>query len=498
MRTWTLLRAFGNLTLSCVVLWAAAGTATAWEAIWHLGGYTPEIGTNVHVDAAGHVYVAGWALIDSRGDSDIVAVKYDPNGVKLWDYLYDAGLHNALGYDEPVGIGTDSAGNVYVAGRCRFDRAGTQDYDYVAFKLNSDGVHQWTAHYDRTDGSSPHGDDRAVDMHVDSAGNLWVFGESDGDYLTLKYNTHGVLQWTARYAGDFPGVGNIPAAIAVDAAGNAVVTGSSMDASAAYDYVTLKYDSTGAQVWRTRYGHAGAHGFEATAIAVDGGGNVAVTGATQVGGGTVQPTDMTTVYYSSDGVEQWARTFSGTGDNGIFDDRGTSVAFDSNGHVIAAGWATMTGTAIDYLVVKYDSSGVEQWHALYNEMPSSPSTADSYDYAYAVAVDAAGGIHVAGRLHRDWMGVTQDQTYGVVSYTPAGALAAVRHFDHDPSLPLPDEALAIAVSASGVLAVTGAAYGPSTWEDIGTFSETLTSGSLVFADGFETGSTGRWSATVGG
>lgn len=485
-----------SLLVSAAVQWTVPGSAGAWEAIWNLGGLTPEVGTHVDIDDDGNVYVAGWALIESRGDSDLIAIKYDPAGVKLWDYQFDAGLHNALGFDEPVGIGTDAAGNVYVAGRCRFQRSGIQDYDYVVIKLSSIGVHQWTVYYDWEDGSSPHGDDRALDMRVDSSGNVWVFGESDDDYLTVKYNNEGVEQWTARYPGDFPGAANIPAAIAVDAAGNAVVTGSSMDASAAYDYVTLKYNSSGVEQWRARYGHAESHGFEAVAVAVDSSGNVAVNGTTVIGDGSAE-SDMTTVYYNSAGVEQWAQTYSGTGDNGIFDDGGTSVAFDDSGHVIAVGWATMTGTGTDYLVAKYSSAGVEQWTALYNEVPSSPSTGDSYDDANAVAVDGSGGIHVAGSLDRDWMGIALDQTYGVVSFAPDGTLSGVLHFDHDPSLNLPDEALDIAVNGSGIIAVTGTAWGPSTWEDIGTFSELAGSGELVFSDGFETGTANRWSASVG-
>ena len=64
---------------------------------------------------------------------------------------------------------------------------------------------------------------------VDASGNVYVTGTSDGggtgiDYATIKYNSAGQEQWVARG----PGNGNdFASALAVDGPGNVYVTGTS-------------------------------------------------------------------------------------------------------------------------------------------------------------------------------------------------------------------------------------------------------------------------------
>ena len=151
--------------------------------------------------------------------------------------------------------------------------------------------------------------DEARAIAVDDAGNVYVTGGSDGvgiglDYATIKYNSAGQQQWVARYNGPVNGVDEADA-IAVDSSGNVYVTGRSPGAGTADDYATIKYNSSGQEQWVARYNGPGNYTDQAYAIAVDSFGNVYVTGTSDSGGqGTNY--DYLTIKYNSNGQEQWA------------------------------------------------------------------------------------------------------------------------------------------------------------------------------------------------
>ena len=127
----------------------------------------------------------------------------------------------------------------------------------------------------------PNGGDHARAIAVDELGNVYVTGDSEGPgvstYATVKYNSDGQQQWVTNYTG--PSNVGFAVAIALDGVGNVDVTGSSLDSGEIYtDYATIKYDSAGQEQWVMRYDGPGSGGDFAHALAVDGSGNVYVTG----------------------------------------------------------------------------------------------------------------------------------------------------------------------------------------------------------------------------
>src|SRR5438552_18565420 len=95
-------------------------------------------------------------------------------------------------------------------------------------------------------------------MALDSAGNLYVTGQSQGvgtglDYATVAYDPKGNQLWGARYNG--PGNGNDAVnGIAVDSkTGHAYVTGQRQGTATGADYGTVAYDLHGHQPWEGRY-----------------------------------------------------------------------------------------------------------------------------------------------------------------------------------------------------------------------------------------------------
>ena len=97
-------------------------------------------------------------------------------------------------------------------------------------------------------------------MVVDESNNVYIAGHTEGtyegatsaDYVTIKYDSDGNELWVGRYNG----TGNwldYPESLGVDGSGNVYVTGMSMAIDGQWDYATIKYDSDGKEMWVARY-----------------------------------------------------------------------------------------------------------------------------------------------------------------------------------------------------------------------------------------------------
>jgi hypothetical protein len=187
----------------------------------------------------------------------------------------------------------------------------------------------------------------------------------------------GVPLWTNR----LEGVGNdLPPAMAVDHTGNVFVTGYSTDSLGNEDYLTIKYSNAGLPLWTNRYDGPANGSDRATAIAVDGSGNVFVTGESWS-----QSFDYATIKYSSLGVPLWTNRYDGPGNAS---DLATAIAVDSSGTVYVTGFSS-GGSDFDYATIAYSNSGVPLWTNRYDG-------ANSLDEASGVAVDANGNLFVTG------------------------------------------------------------------------------------------------------
>ena len=131
---------------------------------------------------------------------------------------------DALGNDDIEGLAVDAQGNVYVGGTA--DLGPGRPNIYVVVKYTPEGEYAWIAPY-----NPPHHSCVAADFALDAAGNTYLTGARPGaipgsptDYLTVKFNPLGQVEWTATYDG--PGHYYDDAdAIALDDSGNVYVTG---------------------------------------------------------------------------------------------------------------------------------------------------------------------------------------------------------------------------------------------------------------------------------
>ena len=255
--------------------------------------------------------------------------------------------------------------------------------------------------------------DVANALAVDGAGNVYVTGYSYGtgaDYATIKYGPDGSERWVARYNGP-DNSHDVANALAVDGAGDVYVTGWSWGYRTGDDYTTVKYGPDGSEQWVARYDGPGNGADEAYGLAVDGVGNVYVTGYSH-GSGTGE--DYATIKYGPDGSEQWVRRYNGPGSS---DDEANALAVDGSGDVYVTGRSYGgAGTDYDYATIKYVQGspvgGIAELPALAEtsaEDAAAPgrgsgSSAGSYAAVAAVGLAAAAFVGVFGwYARRRWL-----------------------------------------------------------------------------------------------
>ncbi len=358
-----------------------------------------------------------------------------------WTATYNGTANNG---DFVQALAVDTLGNIYVTGYAK--EAASGNYDYVTLKYDSSGTLLWRAVYDGTDQ-----DDQGRALAVDACGNVYVTGSSKGngsgwDYVTVKYDNNGNQLWAARYNGT-ANKDDYASALVVSTNGDVFVTGASKGADEHFNYVTIKYDSAGNQIWLNRYVGPGNED-DACSITLDPGGNVYVTGKSK---GSGSDFDYSTIKYSSDGTQMWVARYNGPGNQA---DAAAQVITDPAGNVYVTGSSINAAGKNDYTTIKYDADGNQLWIAIYD----GPAAKD--DYAVALALDATGSVFVTGTS-----AVTDTKAdFATIKYSPEGAPLWVQRYDYGDD----DQAVALGLDPAGDVYVTGNSRTSSTGYDFAT------------------------------
>jgi hypothetical protein len=317
---------------------------TAWVRRYNGQENSSDDGMVVAVDDSGNVYVTGHSW-GGGTNYDYATIKYYSNGDTAWVRRYNGPGNNL---DKALAIAVDDSGNVYVTGYSVGD--GTHN-DYATIKYHPNGDTAWVRRYNRVGGVQ----DKASAIAVDDSGNVYVTGGGEGggtdyDYVTIKYYPDGDTAWLRRYDGPASGSDHA-GAMAVDDSGFVYVTGQSDSAGTFQDYATIKYDSTGNQVWVRRYDYGVTGTDNSYAIALDGSNNVYVTGTS---GGGASGFDYATIGYYSNGDTAWVMRYNGAGNSA---DYAYAIAVDDSGNVYVTGYSDGSGTDYDYATIKYVQTG---------------------------------------------------------------------------------------------------------------------------------------------
>ena len=338
----------GNLLVAFDTGTMVESPPVAWQVIC---GEEVPVAVSYHLHDEGEV---GFTLGDFESG---VPVIIDP-----WLTFLGGGA-SEVGY----GIAVDDVGNVYVTGESYFTwgtpvRAYTSGSDSFVAKLNSCGELLWHTFLGGT------GLDLGSGIAVDELGNVYATGQSDAtwgdspkrpytsdsDAFVAKLNSDGELQWHAFLGGDDLDRGD---GIAVDGSGNVHVTGRSH------------------ATWGTPM-------------------------RAYTPGWLPSSPDAFAAKLDGDGELLW-NTFLG-GNNG---DEGWGIVVDATGSVYVTGigqpnWGDAPNpvrahtAGNDAFAAKLSSSGVLQWYTFLG--------GNAFDYGRGIAIDGSSNVYVTGVSEDTW------------------------------------------------------------------------------------------------
>lgn len=296
---------------------------------------------DVAVDATGNAFISGFTFGSlggaHAGGHDAFLTKYDTAGSLLW-----ARQLGTSGNDLVYGLAVDATGNALITGPTSGSLGGPTAGGTDAFlaKYDADGNQLWARQFGGTMYDSSNG------VAVDATGNAFVAGHTNGaldganagsyDAFLTKYDSAGNLLWTKQLGTSSLDVGW---AVAVDAVGNAFLSGSTkgtLDGANAgvEDAFLAKYDAAGNPLWTRQLGTVAAD--ESYSVAVDAAGNAFISGYTfgALAGPNAGEQDVFLAKYDSVGNLLWTEQLGTSGSDIVGDN---PMVIDAAGNVFISG-----------------------------------------------------------------------------------------------------------------------------------------------------------------
>ncbi|RJP76331.1 MAG: T9SS C-terminal target domain-containing protein [Candidatus Zixiibacteriota bacterium] len=431
-----------ELTNFCTIKYDLSGQPV-WTAYYDCEGGM-DLPLDLRVDSQGHVYVTG----KSYGPTapPCITVKYSPSGEQLW-----VTQNNLVSPPEVALLELDSQDNIIFAG-ADYSPSTWQAVALVE-KRSPDGSLLWT-----TTCSTAMADFNLQNIAVDPGDNLILAGHGGNwsEYVleVKKLGPDGDLVWEATW--DDTGDGdNEMVDLAVAADGSIVVLGCTQsNVSLLTRYSLVKFSSAGAVLWSAEYQSPGGLD-EPRALALDGEGNILAGGTAYVPPYTYYP-DYAVIKYNTDGLQQWAATYSSPSPESS--DEAQAMTMDPDGNVYLAGYSYCgAATYDDYTTVKLNSAGEVCWVMQYNN-----SAVNNTDIPCDIVADGAGNVFVTGRSaaafhvydpRYDYLTIRYSQPLGLPGGTGAGPPGAFALSPPHPNPFNPETAVGYRLPAPGLVSL---------------------------------------------
>jgi len=409
----------------------------------YLGGAGKDFGTGIAVDGAGNAYVTGYTFSTdfpavnpiqamNHGSTDAFVTKMNAEGSAVVYSTYLGGSHNDYGW----GIAVNATGDAYLTGYTRstdfpaanvIPRTDGSGYNAFVTRINREGSALVYSTY-----LGGGGDDFGHGIAVDAAGNAYVTGftystdfptanafqtanHGSADAFVTKINADGSALVYSTYLGGYSY--DYGSGIAVDAAGNAYVSGTTCSTDfptvnaiqttnhGCYDAFLAKINADGsALVYSTYLGGSGEDWGQATAV--DGTGNAYLTGYTR---STDFPTAHAIQSTNHGDYEVFVSKINAGGSALVYStylggadwDFGSAIAADATGNAYLTGYTYSTDfpttQAIQPKLHGKTDAFVSEISADGNSLVYSTYLGgNGYDNGEAIAVDARGNTYLSG------------------------------------------------------------------------------------------------------
>ena len=299
---------------------------------------------------------------NAAGNEDIFIIKYNNDGTRPWAPLptdpqaviYDSGRN-----DIPAGVAFDANGDIFVTGYSYGTPASPSSHDWRTAKYSgATGALIWSDIF-----NSGFGDDQALSIAVDKAGNAYVSGyvknsAANSMFHTIKYDGRETLPggaerriWSASY--NNPGFDARAVAVKIDPINEELVVGGTAYVSSNdSDFHLIRYNpADGTEIWNKNFDRPSYD--YAVAMTMDASGYIYLAGNTRSGPDTDMlsdgSSDILSLIYDYEGTYLGAMSYDKAG----FQDEVTALTTNYRGEAFIAGFASRAADNTDYVVFKH-------------------------------------------------------------------------------------------------------------------------------------------------
>ncbi len=367
------------MVFAVLIMLIGTACAGAGDEQWNrtYGGAFMDYAYSVWQTSDGGYVIAGETQSYSKlgeYDTDFWLVKTDSNGVEQWNNSYGSGEYPP---DSAWSVQQTSDGGYILTGETRSYGAGEDDIWLI--KTGSGGTEVWN----KTFGGIY--DDGAYFVQQTSDGGYILAGATESfgvgyskDAWLIKTDSSGTEIWNKTFGG-----ASYDSAQEVQQTtdGGYILVGytESYDVGGG-DVWLIKTDPNGIEEWNTTFGNI--HYNEGWSVQQTSDGGYIIAGETRLV--LFGDKDFWLIKTDSGGIEEWDKTIGGAGYDLAFSVQQTS----DNGYVLTGVTSSYGAGSDDIWLVKTDSGGIEQWNRTFG------GTGD--DLAYSVRQTTNNGYILAG------------------------------------------------------------------------------------------------------